>query len=147
MNISPVSGMQAAQTRHDITAHDVANINTDGYEERTAHQTDTATGGTRISHISRRPNQPDAPSNTDLVEETKEQIINKNLFAANAKVLKTQDEMLGQVIDPIRQESDLDLGRTRVLFVAPGLSDEAPLLFLRDCHGFLASLRVLTHRC
>ena len=102
MNIAPVSGMQAAQTRHDITAHDIANINTDGYEDRTPRQTDLETGGTRIAGVTRRPNTPNAPSNTDLVEETKEQIVNKTMFAANAKVLKTENEMLGQIIDLVQ---------------------------------------------
>lgn len=102
MNISLsslISGIKAAITRHDVTAHDVANINTPGYEERVPHQVETKPAGTEISHISRTPNPSSETSNTDLAEETKEQIINKRALQANVQGIKTQDEMLGEVID------------------------------------------------
>jgi flagellar hook protein FlgE len=96
---SSVSGMRAAIKRHDITAHDVANINTPGFEERIPHQVETQPDGTEISHISRRPNPQKDLSNTDLAEETKEQIQNKRSLQANAKALKAKDKMLGEIID------------------------------------------------
>jgi len=98
---APVSGVRTAITRHDITAHDVANINTPGFEERVPHQTDMMPEGTRIAAIARTPNYTPQLSNTDLVEETKEQIVNKGSLSANLKVLKTKDQMLGEVIDLI----------------------------------------------
>lgn len=94
-----ISGIKAAITRHDITAHDVANINTPGYEERVPHQAETKPEGTEITHISRTPNPNKETSNTDLAEETKEQIQNKHTLAANTKVIKAKDQMLGEVID------------------------------------------------
>jgi flagellar basal-body rod protein FlgC len=102
MNISfsaPISGMKASSIRHDITDHDVANVNTPGFEEQQAHQTDVRPTGTCISHVSRTPNPDPALSNTDLAEEAKEQIVNKNAFTANAKVIRVQDEMLGTLLD------------------------------------------------
>jgi len=96
---SSISGMRTAITRHDITAGDVANVNTQGYSERTPYQTDVATGGARISAIGRTPNSPQAPSNTDLTTEVMEQIENKNAVAANSKVFKVKDRMVGELLD------------------------------------------------
>ncbi|MBD3321558.1 MAG: hypothetical protein GF350_10740 [Chitinivibrionales bacterium] len=100
MNIAASgSAMKISITRHDITAHDVANINTPGFEERTAHQAEISDEGVRISHISRKANQSPGGSNTSLVEESKEQIQNKNTFSANAKVIKAKDRMIGELMD------------------------------------------------
>lgn len=96
---SAISGMKAALRRHDITAHDVANVNTPGYEERVPHQVETQPAGTEISHISRTPNPRTEVSNTDLAEETKEQIQNRRALQANARTIKKQDQMLGELID------------------------------------------------
>jgi flagellar hook protein FlgE len=98
---APISGAQAAITRHDITAQNVANINTPGFEAYVPHQTDMMPEGTRIASVTRTPNYTPQTSNTDLVEETKEQIVNKGSLSANLKVLKTKDQMLGEVIDLI----------------------------------------------
>lgn len=100
MNISaPTSGIQTSITRHDITAHDIANINTPGFEERTPHQVELNPQGVRIGSVTRTPNRSSDTSNTDLVEESKEQIQNKHTLTANTKVLKAKDQMLGEVID------------------------------------------------
>jgi flagellar basal-body rod protein FlgC len=94
-----ISGMHTAITRHDITAHDIANVNTGGYEQRTPLQSDVSPRGVRISHIARTPNDRVDISNTDLAAESGEQIQNKNTLAANASVLKAKDSMIGDVID------------------------------------------------
>ena len=94
-----VSGMQAAQIRQDVTANNVANVNTTGFEQTTAYQTDMLPQGTRISNLVRTPNNNTAPSNTDLVKETKEQIINKTAFQADLNVVKVQDNMMGTLLD------------------------------------------------
>lgn len=102
MNVSmhhAASGLKATQTRHDVTAHDVSNVNTPGFEERRVTQAETAGGGTRVASIDRRPNSRPEQSNTDLTEETKEQIVNKNLYGANGRVFKVQDQMTSELID------------------------------------------------
>jgi flagellar hook protein FlgE len=96
---APLSGMQAAITRQDVTANDVANVNTTGYEQTTPYQTELTPQGTRISRLARTPNSPEAPSNTDLVEETREQKINKAAFQADIAVIKAQDRMTGNLLD------------------------------------------------
>ncbi len=95
-----VSGARTASQRHDITANDVANINTGGYEQKVPHQSDTADlNGTKLSSVSTEPNTSEELSNTDLAEETGEQIRNKNTYSANLSVIKTEDEMLGTLLD------------------------------------------------
>ena len=96
---SSVSGMKASIKRHNISAHDIANINTSGYEEQVPHQVEKNPDGTEISHISRTPNPDKETSNTSLAVEATEQIQNKKTLSANAKVIKAKDKMLGEVID------------------------------------------------
>lgn len=96
---SSLSGMKAAIKRHDISAHDVANINTGGFEEQAPHQVEKKPEGTEISHVSRTPNSDKKTSNTSLATEATEQIQNKKTLSANTKVIKAKDEMLGEVID------------------------------------------------
>lgn len=97
--LSPLSGIKASITRHDVSAHDIANTNTQGFEEGTPHQIEKAPRGVEISHIKKTKSPISEISNTDIAEETKEQILNKNTFGANAKVLKAKDQMLGDLID------------------------------------------------
>ncbi|MBD3345606.1 MAG: flagellar basal body rod protein [Chitinivibrionales bacterium] len=100
MNVSSsLSGIQTSITRHDITAHDVANVNTPGFKQRTAHQAETSPRGVRISRITHTPDSSAASSNTSLIEESKEQIQNKNTLSANTSVLKVKDRMIGELLD------------------------------------------------
>ncbi len=102
MNISSsasVSGMQAAITRQSVSAHDVANINTDGFGQYTAHQTDMKPSGTRVSHISRQPNSPGNLSNTEFATEAVEQKESLNNLKANSAVIKVQNRMMGALLD------------------------------------------------
>jgi len=96
---APLSGMKTALLRQDVTAHDVANVNTPGFEQTTPYQTDMAPQGTRVSHLVRTPNSSKEPSNTDLAEEAKEQTINKAALQANVNVIKAKDKMMGNLLD------------------------------------------------
>ena len=99
MNISPsASAMQASSLRIAISAHDVANINTSGFSQSRPVQT-SQNPGTEISAIQKiKPASPDY-SATDLAEETVEQIKSEKELAANASVIKTQDKMLGDLLN------------------------------------------------
>jgi flagellar basal-body rod protein FlgC len=97
--VSSVSGIRTAVRRHDVTAHDVANVNTPGFEERRPHQADMLPEGVRIAHISRTPNSDPRLSNTDLATEAGEQIRNKHTTAANARAVRVKDRMVGEIID------------------------------------------------
>jgi flagellar basal-body rod protein FlgC len=98
MQIPSVSAMQASSLRMDISAHDVANINTPNFSQSRPVQT-SQNPGTEISAIQKV--KPGAPgfSATDLAEETVEQIKSEKDFAANASVIRTQDKMLGETIN------------------------------------------------
>jgi flagellar basal body rod protein FlgB len=91
--------MQAAITRQSVSAHDVANINTDGFGQYSAYQTDMNPSGTRVSHIGRELNSIDRPSNTDFATEAVEQKESLNDLKANSAVIKVQDRMMGALLD------------------------------------------------
>jgi flagellar hook protein FlgE len=94
-----ISGVKAAAIRHAVSANDIANINTPGYNQATVLQTDASPSGTRIASLAKTPNPNPDLSGTDLVEEVKEQKISKNDFSANLKVIKIQDEMTKDILD------------------------------------------------
>lgn len=48
-------------------------------------------------------------------------------------------EVLGEVGNPLTQESDLDFGRTGVAFMQPMLLDDCLLLFCEQCQLFISS--------
>ncbi|OGC64428.1 hypothetical protein A2274_02620 [candidate division WWE3 bacterium RIFOXYA12_FULL_43_11] len=95
-----VSALQVTQTRQNVVAHDVANINTDGFSESKVIQKEMSPSGVSVADIRKTPNtSPTGYSNTDLAEESKEMIVNKKTYSANAAVIKTQDRMMGELIN------------------------------------------------
>ena len=99
MNISPsASAMQASSLRIAISAHDVANINTPGFSQSRPVQT-SQNPGTAITAIQKIEPPSEDYSATDLAEETVEQIRSEKELAANAAVVKTQDKMLGDLLN------------------------------------------------
>src|SRR5436190_7509689 len=62
--------------------------------------------------------------------------------AARMVVLGETTEMLGQALDPLRQERDLDFRRTGVTFLGGKPGDDLLLLFPRERHSFLRTRRV-----
>lgn len=102
MNISSaaaVSGVQTSLLRNDVSANDIANINTPGYAQATVQQTDVLPAGTRAAAIMKTPNDSAMFSNTDPATEMVEQNTNKNTLSASLAVLKAQDKMTKEVID------------------------------------------------
>ena len=94
------SALYTTSVRHDVTAHDVANINTDKFSESSVVQSERSTGATEVAAIRKTPNK-NTFSNTDFAVEAGEMINNKNVYGANAKVFKVQDRMLGEIIDMV----------------------------------------------
>ncbi len=100
-----ISGITASQTRMAVSANDVANFNTPNYRESRMTQSEGPTtpdgrgSGTRIAEI-RKVGQP-APgfSSTDLATEVTEGMISERSQQANISVLKTQDRMMGDLLD------------------------------------------------
>jgi len=91
---SSLSGLNAATISQNVTAHNIANINTDPYTPKQALQTDVFPVGTKISNVRENEN-----SSNDLAKELTDLKTNKTLYSLNAKALKMQDRMIGEVID------------------------------------------------
>ena len=95
---TPISAMRASVLRLDVAAHDVANINTPGFAQTRVSQTEQ-NPGTAITAMKKvAPPSPDL-SATDFAEEAVEMIKSKNEMALNARVLKTQNSMVGELLD------------------------------------------------
>jgi flagellar hook protein FlgE len=101
--VAPLSGMRVTQVRQDVVGHNVANINTQGYEERNVIQKEDRPSGVSVAAITKTPNtSPTGESNTDLPTAMTGLLTNKNTYGANARVIKVQDRMLGEIIDLVR---------------------------------------------
>lgn len=101
------SGLSAASARIAVTAGNLANLNSTGYQARRALLSPVEPAGVRADSVSlsAAPLSPDAEgepmSNVDLVGETVNLIRDKHLYQSNAKLLKLGDEMLGTLLDVV----------------------------------------------
>lgn len=91
-----LSGMNAAQTALDASAHNIANLSTTGFRREQATQSAAAQGGVTIS-LSRAAREG-AALETDVVG----LLVARNQFLANLAVFKTGDKMLGALLDTTR---------------------------------------------
>jgi flagellar hook protein FlgE len=112
MNVSsaaPATAMKAATQRLDVTAHNVANVNTRGFKAQRAEQTDVVNNaaqtpargdtyergaGTRVYGAGR-----DRQSPEDLNKEMTDMITERNTYGANAKAAKMRDKMDEETIN------------------------------------------------
>lgn len=112
----PLSGLSANRIRQDVTANNVANVNTEGFQPSTVQTTDAAYvndigQGTRVSSTYApprpAPQQPQAaqaagvaePSNVDMITETTNRMNAQNAYNANIPVARTMDEMSQTLMD------------------------------------------------
>ena len=98
MNIvSNIASIQAHQTLLNNSSHNVANINTDGFIPTQTTLNDT---GDSVTASSAKATDNGSPrSQTDLAKEISDQIIAQNGVALNVTAIKTEDEMLGTLLD------------------------------------------------
>ena len=110
---STISALRAFVTKLNVTADNIANVNTDGFKKNRATLQEDQNGGVRVEI--RRDNSPGflydtvengekvekETSNVDLTEEIPDLMITKRAYQANLKTLETQDEMLGSLLDTI----------------------------------------------
>ena len=109
----PASGMQANQFRVDVSANNVANINTDEFRASTVQTTDTYTNdtgqGTRVA-ATYTPSRPGPlatdtqggqveMSNTDAATEITGQMVAERAYGVNVAVAQTMDRMMGTLLD------------------------------------------------
>ena len=109
-----LSGMAAFAKKLDVSANNVANVNTDGFHKSRVESIEAGTGG--VLPVVQKDDSPGPSvlrengygsaqvelSNVDLGEEAVSQIIAQRGFEANIRTLKTADDMLGSIIDTKR---------------------------------------------
>ncbi len=88
-----VSGMSAAQLRLQTSAHNIANLSTDGFRRQQVQQSSNPLGGVRASVTQAR--QPGHSLETDVVA----QLQAKNDFLASLAVFRTSDRVTGSLLD------------------------------------------------
>ena len=89
-----LSGMQSAQTRVAVSAHNVANLLTEGFRPQRAVQTSVAAGGSQAG-VETAP----SPEPVSLDQEIVDQIVAKHQYQASARVLGISAQMRGSLFD------------------------------------------------
>ncbi len=108
-----LSAVNAFDKKMQVTANNIANVNTNEFKKSRADLSEGENGGVKvdISQVE-TPGYPTEEligddlvetqtSNVDLAEEFGESIVTQNAYNANLKVVKTQEEMLGSLLDII----------------------------------------------
>lgn len=106
-----ITALQAHVKKLGVTAHNIANVNSEGYKKYRATMDEDALGGVRVDLS--RVNSPGNPyevyengqsvvketSNVDLAEEIPNLMIAQRGYEANLKTIQTQEEVLGSLLD------------------------------------------------
>lgn len=87
------SGLQAAQLRSSVAAHNVANLNTPDFKRQSVAQQAQPGGG--VSAVVQTATQAGA----NLAHDVAEQISATYAFKASAQVFRSQSRMLGALLD------------------------------------------------
>lgn len=107
-----LSGLGAYAKQVEVSANNVANVNTDGFKKSHTELISVETGGgvlpvvrkddsagpTVLRDSSYGPTQSEL-SNVDLAEEAINRIVAQRGFEANLHAIKTADDMLGRILD------------------------------------------------
>ena len=105
-----LSVLRALGKKVEVTANNVANVDTEGFKKRRAILQEAQPSGVTVSI--EQVNTPGAPlppdegktgiresSNVAVEEETVDLITTGHAYTANVKVLKAEDEILGTLLD------------------------------------------------
>ncbi len=92
-----LSGMNVAATRLNVSAHNIANVQTPEFKRQQVLQTTSPEGGVSAT-LDSSGNAGYAPM-ASLAEDLVQQMQAAYEFKANLGVVKTQYEMLGQLLD------------------------------------------------
>ncbi|MBI5847786.1 MAG: hypothetical protein HZB31_07550 [Nitrospirae bacterium] len=88
-----VSALSAYLTRLNVTANNVANMNTEGFKPSNAMLNTMSDGG-----VSATIRQLDVPE-VDLAGEMVDLIVTEIAFKANIKAIRMEDEITGSILD------------------------------------------------
>ena len=106
-----VLGLKAFQKSAEVTANNIANVNTDGFKKSRAVIQEDKSGNPQVavdkvdlSGYKVREMTGEGPvdrelSNVDLAEETVDLIVEQRGFEGNVKTIQAADEMLGALLD------------------------------------------------
>lgn len=96
-----LSGLQANQKALDVTAHNVANANTQNFQPQQANFQEAAPAGTGVtlSSAARGLAQQEGVSSDNLARDMSDSLVYKTGFDLSAKVVKAADERIGTLID------------------------------------------------
>nr|WP_320133448.1 flagellar basal body rod C-terminal domain-containing protein [uncultured Holophaga sp.] len=95
-----LSGLNAASLGTAVTANNIANANSSGYKAKRLDLEDQAGGGVKASQLSEsQESTVPGGSNVDYATEMVNLMTQSGSYSANLETLKTQDEMLGQIMD------------------------------------------------
>jgi flagellar hook protein FlgE len=89
-------GLNAAQRRLDVAAHNIANMNTDNFRALEVVQQTQEGGGVSTSV---RQSSAAQPAGDTLANDFVEQMVATYAFKANLLTIQTEQRMLGTVID------------------------------------------------
>ncbi len=92
-----MSGLNAASTRLNVSAHNIANSQTPDFKPQRVQQTALAEGGVNVTVDSADTAQ--AAPLANLAKDLVTQMVAAYEFKANLKVIQTQQDLLGQWLD------------------------------------------------
>jgi flagellar hook-associated protein FlgK len=95
------SGMRAAQLRLDVSAHNVANVQTPGFQRQQVQQTTQSAAGGVSAQVGQVPASmaQGAGGFNRPAQDMVEQRMSLYSFTANLRTVQTQDAMLGKLLD------------------------------------------------
>lgn len=112
-----VNALKAYGIRQQVNAHNVANVNTDGFRPSRATMEEMRDqNGVRVQEVkkeeenlrsereqqdTRAQRNEKEPSRTDLVTEFTQMLENKNAYNANAQAIRVNDQMSGEIINKL----------------------------------------------
>jgi flagellar basal-body rod protein FlgC len=109
--LNNLSALHAFDKKMQVTSNNVANINTNGFKKSQAVLKEGDNGGVKVDvHQVKTSGYPmkqlegnrvmeTETSNVDLTEEFGERIVTQNAYSVNLNTIKTQEEMLGSLLD------------------------------------------------
>ena len=106
-----LSGLAAFGKQIEVVAHNIANINTDGFKKSRTEFVEASRGG--VLPVVKKDDSSGPTvlrdtggnqimvelSNVDLGEETVQQLVAQRGFEANLQTLRTEDSLLGSILD------------------------------------------------
>lgn len=93
MSAIGLSGVQAASTRLDVAANNIANVQTEKFQRQVVNQQSQESGGVTTSVAQAQEIGP------DLAKDLMEQKMASNTYRVNLRTIQTDQQMLGNLLD------------------------------------------------